>query len=135
MSSETVKGNMRRLYLTDEDLQKLAEISDATNLGQTEILSQVVHAGLAAWLELGGRLPITQSNNRLAALAASAVASGVPWPANVTRHSWCSYHLARGGSAAQTALLAGHTESMLFRHYRELVTQSQAGAFFGLRPG
>lgn len=50
------KGSSKSLWLTDDDLTRLSEISTATNLGQTELLSQIVHAGLAA---------ITANNNRM----------------------------------------------------------------------
>ena len=82
-----------------------------------------IQPNLAAWLKAthrqGGRLPLTQLNDRQAAAVAAA---GVPWPRNVTRHCFCSYHLAAFGNAAQTAMEAGHTEQQLFQHYRELTT-------------
>lgn len=85
---------------------------------------------LSAWLALGGSLrPIRPDTIR-----AATRASGVPWPANVTRHSFVSYHLASFENAGKTALEAGHSEAMLFAHYRELVTKEQAEAFFGLFP-
>lgn len=90
-----------------------------------------IRPALAAWLALGGRLPLHDANTRLARFVA---ACGVPWPHNVTRHSFCSYHLAAFGSAAGTALEAGHTENVLFSNYRELTTKDQAEAFWGIRP-
>lgn len=63
------------------------------------------------------------------------------WPDNVTRHSFCSYHLAKFRDAAGTALEAGHTQEMLFRNYRELltldgalITPELAGEFWGIKP-
>jgi integrase len=90
---------------------------------------------LAAWLlatqKHGGTLPLHQSNNRLAA----AVARGaVPWGKSVTRHTFVSYHLAAFGSAAKTALEAGHTEQILFNHYRELVPPDVAREFWAMLP-
>jgi len=79
-------------------------------------------------------LPVRQGNNRFCALARLAAAKGVPWPSNVTRHSFVSYHLAHFGSAAKTALEAGHSEAMLFAHYRELVTPEAAAEFWAIRP-
>ncbi|WCJ58870.1 hypothetical protein NXS98_14250 [Fontisphaera persica] len=46
--SNTIKGTTRRLYIADEDLERLKRLSDETNLGQTEILTQIVHAGLVS---------------------------------------------------------------------------------------
>ena len=86
---------------------------------------------LAAWLALGGVLPLRDLNTRLSRVGAAA---GVPWPRNVTRHSFCSYHLALWQNAGKTALEAGHSEAMLFGHYRELVTEADATQFWELTP-
>ena len=86
---------------------------------------------LRAWLAEGGVLPLRQVNNRLRAVYAAA---GVYCPRNVARHSFVSYHLAAFGSAAKTALEAGHTEQMLFNHYREIVTPEVAQEFWALFP-
>ena len=37
-------------------------------------------------------------------------------------------------SAAQVSLEAGNSPQMIFRHYRELVTEKEAGAWFGITP-
>lgn len=86
---------------------------------------------LRAWLDLGGVLPLQQVNNRLANITRLA---GVPWPHNAARHSFVSYHLAHFGSAAKTALEAGHTEQMLFNHYREIVKPDAAAVYWNLLP-
>lgn len=86
---------------------------------------------LRAWLALGGTLPVGRTSGMAKRVAELA---GCEWPANVTRHSFCSYHLAKFGSAGRTALEAGHTEAMLFNHYREVVTKAAAEAFFGIVP-
>jgi integrase len=90
---------------------------------------------LRAWLAVGGSLPLGDANNRLRWFSAALLkAEGISWPHNVTRHSFCSYHLAAHGSAAKTALDAGHSESMLFAHYRELVKPEDAEEFWSIRP-
>lgn len=89
-----------------------------------------IQPNLRAWLALGGVLrPIGPDTIRRVIRLA-----GVPWAHNVTRHSFVSYHLARFESAARTALEAGHTEAMLFAHYRALVTPAAAKEFWELRP-
>lgn len=90
-----------------------------------------IRPNLAAWLDLGGELPLRQVNNRLADFTKAV---GVPWPKNVCRHSFCSYHLAHWRNAAETALEAGHSEAMLFAHYRELVSREDAAEFWEIRP-
>ena len=60
------------------------------------------------------------------ASAGGVMPPGRPWPHNALRHSFASYHLAFFRDAARTALEAGHSQAVLFRHYRELVTQEDA---------
>ena len=62
--------------------------------------------------------------------AKEAMPEGRPWPHNALRHSFASYHLAYFKDAARTALEAGHSQAVLFRHYRELVTQEDAEAWW-----
>lgn len=87
---------------------------------------------LAAWLQAGGQLPVINLTRRFRRVRAAA---GIPWPPDVTRHSFASYHLARWRSQDKTATELGHRSSaMLFAHYRELVTPEAAREFFSIRP-
>ena len=87
-----------------------------------------INPTLRAWLSVpGGELPVSEKRVR-------RVLSGRELPANCARHSFCSYHLAAHGSAGRTALEAGHAESVLFAHYRELTTPEQAAAFWAIEP-
>jgi len=43
-------------------------------------------------------------------------------------------YLAHHEDAAKTALQAGHTESVLFQHYRKLVRREDAEKFWGIYP-
>lgn len=88
-----------------------------------------IQPNLAAWLAIPGNLPVSERRMR-AALAGVPV----PWPSNVTRHSWATYRLGATGNAAGTAMEAGHSEAMLFGHYRELSTPEAAAAFWSIRP-
>ena len=58
----------------------------------------------------------------------------VEWKHNALRHSFCSYRLAEVKSAAQVSLEAGNSPQMVFRHYRELVTEKEAQAWFAVTP-
>ena len=91
---------------------------------------------LRAWLALGGALPVFGCKNNLWRLfnAALLKQTGVAWQFNVTRHSFCSYHLAKFENASKTAMQAGHTEQMLFSHYREICTPEAAEAYFSIVP-
>ncbi|HLH57340.1 MAG TPA: hypothetical protein VKY92_27420 [Verrucomicrobiae bacterium] len=62
------------------------------------------------------------------------LAPRVPWRHNALRHSFCSYRLADVKSAAQVALEAGNSPQMIFQHYRELVTERDAKAWFAITP-
>jgi site-specific recombinase XerC len=94
-----------------------------------------IQPALRAWLALGGVLPVRDTSNRWRLFtAALARETGVPWPHNVTRHSFVSYHLAEFQNAGKTALEAGHSEQMLFAHYRELVTPPAAAEFWTIWP-
>jgi len=71
-------------------------------------------------------------NHRL--VRGPARSAEVAWVKNGLRHSFCSYRLAQTNNAAQVALEAGNSPTMIFRHYRELVTPAQAEAWFSIRP-
>lgn len=107
----------------------LLEVSAAHSKTRSRRLVTLQPA-LLAFLALGGELR-AMSPNRIRGVV---LKSGVDWPHNVTRHSFVSYHLGAFGSASKTAVEAGHSEAMLFRHYRALVTPSAAAAFWALRP-
>ena len=91
---------------------------------------------LRAWLAVGGVLPLRDVNQRMRAFTAllRELRTPVPWLHNVTRHSFVSYRLAACQSSARVALEAGHSEQMLFQHYRELVTEQAAAEFWDLTP-
>ena len=56
------------------------------------------------------------------------------WKKNALRHSFCSYRMALTHDAAKTALEAGNSPQMIFKHYRELVTEDEAKAWFTVLP-
>ena len=60
--------------------------------------------------------------------------SSVKMKRNGLRHSFCSYRLALTQNANQTALEAGHTADILFKHYRQLCTEARRRAGFRLHP-
>jgi integrase len=56
------------------------------------------------------------------------------WKPNALRHSYASYRLADIKDAARVALEMGNSPTMLFRNYRELVTEKQAAEWFSVLP-
>lgn len=59
---------------------------------------------------------------------------GLAWKNNALRHSFCSYHLARGKDAAKTSLLAGNSPDMIFSHYNAVVSTKAAEEWFNISP-
>jgi len=118
--------------LTEEDLkldQDLIEVPAVKSKTRARRLV-TIQPNLKAWLALGGELRgMTDATVRNVIKLAK-----VEWPHNVTRHSFVSYHLAKFNNAGKTALEAGHTEQMLFKHYRALVTPSAAEEFWAIVP-
>ena len=90
-----------------------------------------IQPNLRAWLDLGGELRAVgdMTIRRVIKL------SGVEWVHNATRHSYVSYHLAQFEKPGKTALEAGHTEEVLFKHYRALVTPHAAAEYWAIVPG
>jgi len=115
--------------------EKFIEVS-ATNAKTRRRRLVTVQPNLRAWLDLGGNLPVrgNKSNVWRDFTKAMTSATGVAWHHNATRHSFCSYHLAQFQNAGKTALESGHSEAMLFAHYRELVKPDDAAAFWQLWP-
>ena len=56
------------------------------------------------------------------------------WKRNGLRHSFVSYRLALIKDVAEVALEAGNSPTMIFRHYRQLVTESEASKWFAIKP-
>lgn len=90
---------------------------------------------LAAWLQFverkGAVIPDLDYYRQTTALAKKL---GVPWPRNVLRHSFISYRVALIQDVNQVALEAGNSPAIIFKHYRELVTEESARAWFGILP-
>ena len=83
------------------------------------------------WLRLGGDLPAINVRKRLNAVATSAGIT--PWPRDAMRHTAASYWHALKGEVV-TARNLGHSEAILHRHYRALVTPAGAKEFFAITP-
>jgi integrase len=90
---------------------------------------------MAAWL-----LPLSRTGkvitNRKIPIVTTALSKklGIPWPHNGLRHSYISYRLAVAKDAAKVALEAGNSPDIIFKHYRELVTEQEANQWFSIMP-
>jgi integrase len=119
---------LRRITQADVKLshgQNYIEITKANAKTRARRLVEI-NPTLAEWLALGGEYQWTNFGARFAAIK---IAAGINWNQDCMRHSFCSYALPKYG-AAQTALNAGHSEAVLFRHYRELVPPAAVTAFW-----
>ncbi len=56
------------------------------------------------------------------------------WRKNALRHSFISYRLAAIKNAHQVAIEAGNSENIIFKNYRELVTEEEASQWFSIFP-
>jgi integrase len=56
------------------------------------------------------------------------------WKRNALRHSFISYRLAAIKNTAEVALEAGNSPQMIFKHYRQLVTEAEAKKWFSIVP-
>jgi integrase len=91
----------------------------------------------AAWLERyakpsGPVINLSRADKQLFLYLAEK--SGVPWKHNGLRHSFISYRLAVIKDVGQVSLEAGNSPGMVFKHYRQLVRESEAKAWFSIIP-
>lgn len=60
--------------------------------------------------------------------------ASVPWKHNGLRHAFISYRLAIIKDVGQVSLEAGNSPGMVFKHYRQLVRESEAHDWFSITP-
>jgi integrase len=97
-------------------------------------LAENLKAWLAPWRDAAGG--IVSASDVSGALCDVAVKAGVPggWRRNALRHSYISYRVAKTGDVPRTALEAGNSPEMIFRHYRQVVDGQSAEEWFGIMP-
>ena len=97
-------------------------------------LSENLKAWLAPWRHETGK--IVSLSDYAGALNDIAVKARIPggWRQNGLRHSYISYRVAQTGDVARTALECGNSPKMIFRHYREVVDEEAAKAWFAITP-
>jgi hypothetical protein len=93
---------------------------------------------LAAWLApYAGRQGMAWPGNSATITRAqrqTATVAGMKWKHNALRHSYASYRFAQIGDAGRVAGELGNSAVVVHRHYRELVTPSDAQAWFAVMP-
>ena len=96
-----------------------------------------VSDNLAAWLAPHARpdgqmVPYLRFDKQLFQFIAPT--AGVTWKRNALRHSFISYRVATIKNVHQVSLEAGNSANMIFKHYRQLVTETAATEWFGIMP-
>lgn len=90
---------------------------------------------LAAWLNHAPRTgSVTHGTKTGVEVSKLAKSIGIQWPHNGLRHSYISYRIADIKDAARVALEAGNSPEIIFKHYRELVTEAEAQKWFSIVP-
>jgi integrase len=90
---------------------------------------------LAQWLAKFPRKGLVVPTSKVP-VEATALAKKlrISWPHNGLRHSYISYRIAKVKDAAKVALEAGNSPDIIFKHYRELVTEEAAETWFSICP-
>lgn len=68
------------------------------------------------------------------AIAQVGESVGIQWKRNGLRHSFCSCRLAVLKNGSETAFECGNSPVMIQKHYRSLVTEREAHAWFAIMP-
>jgi integrase len=97
-----------------------------------------ISENLAAWLACHAKEsgPVWKGHHDeyYDAQQVTAKAAGIAWKINGLRHAYISHRLALVKDAAKVSLEAGNPPAMVFKHYRELVHERDAVAFFKIFP-
>jgi integrase len=95
-----------------------------------------IQPNLAKWLApYRGRSGKPFQSRRLVDSAIKfAKRAGIPWTANVLRHSYATYRLSIMPDALRVALEMGNSPAKLFTNYRELDRHNHAPEWFAIEP-
>ena len=133
-TEELKKLSWEHVDLKNEVIKITSDIAKKRRIRYVSIPKNAI-----SWLEPGsGRIVesnyASHFNHKLSKLVDL---SHIIWAKNVMRHSFASYHYALGGDSKSTSRQLGHRQGdhVLFTHYRNLVRQSDAVAYFGITCG
>jgi len=126
------REEVSRLSWADVDLDRGFLKIDAAASKVRHRRLVLLHPTAIAWLKLGGELPCN-SNLRRRLDSVRKAAALTAWPHDVLRHTAASHLVVLHGTT-KTADMLGHSESILHRHYRELVKPTDNERFWLLLP-
>jgi integrase len=97
---------------------------------------RIVHLKPAAiaWLKLGGTLPLPHVTRRRCIRKLRKLLGWDVWKKDVLRHATASYWLASDPDPGRIAMELGNSPAVLFKHYRDVVGEEDAAAFWALMP-
>lgn len=117
--------------------EKLIRVpADISKTGQSRLIEGLPDT-IWAWLTPTDRAATISPHNIRTVIASVKTASGlVKWKQDGLRHSFATYAMGLNNNPGLVAVWLGHNgnPTMLYRHYRGLVTKSEAEKFFALRP-
>jgi integrase len=124
-------GRLDWSEIKDDHILIMAGVSKTKVKRQAPLLPN-----LAEWLrpfrqEAGRVVPFNNITLQLSKLAENA---GLNWKRNGLRHSFGSHRLALEKDPAAVAYEMGNSREMIFKHYRRVVTESQAHRWFAVYP-
>jgi integrase len=133
-AAEIMRLDWSEIHLTGPE--KFVEVK-ADNAKTASRRTVPITDNCAAWLERYSKLSgpvISLSRADKQLFLHLAEKSGVPWKHNGLRHSFISYRLAIKKDVGQVSLEAGNSPGMVFKHYRQLVRESEAQQWFAIVP-
>lgn len=140
---EEVAGQLGKPRLTWENInteERIIRVPAAVSkIGQTRILENLPEA-IWAWLKPGRPADEVCDCSPVVLVShiktAAGFTDGKRWPQDGLRHSFATYAVALTNDPGKVSLWLGHNgnPTMLYRHYRGLVTKAEAEKFFSLRP-
>ena len=132
-----------RLDWSDVNLERKLVTVDATKAKTAARRVVPLCDAAVAWLkpyaQAEGRVAFYTEENKFCTAIVADVnrarrQAGQPpafkWRRNGLRHSFCSYRLARIKNVAEVSIEAGNSPNMIFKHYRELVSEDDARQWF-----
>jgi integrase len=133
-AAEIQRLDWSEIHLTGPERFVEVKASKAKTASRRTVpISDNCAAWLASHAQASGPVSAFQRSDKQLFLHLSEKA-GVPWKHNGLRHSFISYRLAIIKNVHQVSLEAGNSAQMVFAHYRQLVRESEANAWFAIAP-
>jgi integrase len=130
-------AELHRLDWSDIDLRRglitVEKAKSKTQRRRVIVMEPVLKAWLAPYSGQTGPIWSSLKRYHTETLELSQ-STKIAWKKNGLRHSFASYHYSKYRSADKTSADMGNTPTMVFKHYRELVTPEEAERYFNIFP-